>query len=60
MLALWGGRGVVGQVVDPLAEWRRVAVDVRGKALDCGHYLAEEAPEVLLAEVLPFLTVAGD
>jgi haloacetate dehalogenase len=55
MLALWAGRGVVGQVVDPLAEWRRVAVDVRGKALDCGHYLAEEAPEALLAEALPFL-----
>lgn len=55
MLALWGGRGVVGKVVDPLAEWRRVALDVRGKALDCGHYLAEEAPDALLAEVLPWL-----
>lgn len=55
MLALWGGRGVVDKVVDPLAEWRRVALDVRGKALDCGHYVAEEAPEALLAEVLPFL-----
>jgi len=55
MLALWGSRGVVGHVVDPLAEWRRVAADVRGRALDCGHYLAEEAPEALLAEVLPFL-----
>lgn len=55
LLALWGARGVVGQVVDPLAEWRRVAVDVRGKALDAGHYLPEEAPGALLAEVLPFL-----
>ena len=58
MLALWGARGVVGQVVEPLAEWRRVAADVRGRALDCGHYLAEEAPEPLLAEVLPFLEPA--
>ncbi len=55
MLALWGGRGVVGKVVDPLAEWRLVAADVRGKALECGHYVAEEAPEALLAEALPFL-----
>jgi haloacetate dehalogenase len=55
MLALWGDRGVVGKVVDPLAEWRRVAKDVRGRALDCGHYLAEEAPEALLAEVLPWM-----
>ena len=55
MLVLWGARGVVGRVVDPLAEWRLVAADVRGKALDCGHYLAEEAPEAVLAEALPFL-----
>ena len=55
MLALWGARGVVGQVVDPLAEWRRVAETVDGRALDCGHYIPEEAPAALLAEVLPFL-----
>ena len=55
MLALWGGRGVVGKVVDPLAEWHKVALNVQGKSLDCGHYLAEEAPEAVLAEVLPFL-----
>jgi len=55
LLALWGEQGVVGKVVDPLTEWRRVARDVRGKALPCGHYVAEEAPELLLAEVLPFL-----
>ncbi len=46
---------MVGQVVDPLAEWRRVAEDVEGRALDCGHYIPEEAPEAMLAEVLPFL-----
>ena len=30
-------------------EWRRVAADVRGEALPCGHYIAEEAPDALLA-----------
>jgi len=55
MLALWGAQGAVGKVVDPLAEWRLVAADVRGKALDAGHYLPEEVPEAVLAEVLPFL-----
>lgn len=59
MLALWGGQGVVGKVVDPLVEWRRVALDVRGKALDCGHYLPEEAPGAVLAEALPFLLGPG-
>jgi haloacetate dehalogenase len=55
MLALWGARGVVGRVVDPLAEWRLVAADVRGRPLDGGHYLPEEVPDAVLAEVLPFL-----
>ena len=54
LLVLWGAQGVVGQVVEPLAEWRRVAEDVRGQALPFGHYLPEEAPEAVLAEVLPF------
>ncbi len=55
LLALWGAEGVVQRCFDPLAEWRRVASDVRGEALPCGHYIAEEAPEALLARVLPFL-----
>ena len=55
LLALWGEEGVVHRCFKPLDEWRRVARDVRGEALPCGHYIAEEAPEVLLARVLPFL-----
>ncbi len=54
LLALWGEQGVVARCFEPLAEWRRVADDVRGLALPCGHYIAEEAPEPLLAQVLPF------
>ena len=52
---LWGENGIVGKCFDPLAEWRRVAVNVRGGAAPCGHYIPEEAPEALLAEALPFL-----
>jgi haloacetate dehalogenase len=55
LLALWGGQGVVHRCFDPLAEWQRVATDVRGHALDCGHYIAEEAPQALLDAALPFL-----
>jgi len=55
LLALWGAEGVVQRCFDPLAEWRKVADDVRGQALPCGHYVPEEAPEALLAQVLPFL-----
>jgi len=52
---LWGAHGVVARCFAPLSEWQRVADDVRGGALPCGHYLAEEAPDALLAAALPFL-----
>lgn len=52
---LWGAHGVVARCFAPLTEWQRVADDVRGGALPCGHYLAEEAPDALLAAALPFL-----
>ncbi|WP_314439758.1 alpha/beta fold hydrolase [Massilia timonae] len=55
LLALWGEQGVVGRCFEPLEEWKRVADDVQGGALPCGHYIAEEAPELLLGRVLPFL-----
>lgn len=58
LLALWGEQGVVGRCFDPLAEWELVADDVQGGALPCGHYIAEEAPEALLARALPFLAGA--
>ncbi len=55
LLALWGRDGVVQRCFRPLEEWQRVAADVRGEALPCGHYIPEEAPEALLARALPFL-----
>jgi haloacetate dehalogenase len=32
---------------------------VQGEALPCGHYIAEEAPGLLLERVLPFLARRG-
>ena len=55
LLALWGAKGVVGQLYDVLATWREKATHVSGRALDCGHTLQEEAPEALLRELRPFL-----
>lgn len=54
-LALWGADGIVGKCFDPLAEWKKVAANVQGKALPGGHYLPEEVPEALLGEVIAFL-----
>lgn len=54
LLALWGEKGVVHRLFDPIADWKKVARDVRGRALPCGHYLAEEMPDATLAELLAF------
>lgn len=55
LLVLWGEQGVVHRCFKPLAEWQRVAADVRGAPLPCGHYIPEEAPDLLLAHTLDFL-----
>jgi haloacetate dehalogenase len=39
----------------PLDIWRGWATQVEGAAIDCGHLMAEEAPEAVLAQALPFL-----
>ena len=41
---------------DVLEVWRAWTDHVQGHALDCGHYLPEEAPEATLAALKPFLT----
>lgn len=52
VLALWGdGR----RPRDLLPVWRRWADDVTGRGLPCGHFIAEEAPDELLAELVGFL-----
>ena len=51
---LWGIQGVIERYFDPLADWGRVAETVSGRELDCGHYIPEEAPEALLAEIQQF------
>jgi haloacetate dehalogenase len=51
---LWGAHGTVGRCFDVLALWRDAATDVGGRALDCGHYIAEEQPAALLDEMHSF------
>lgn len=51
---LWGAHGTVGRCFDVLALWRDAARQIDGRALDCGHYIAEERPDELLDEMLGF------
>jgi haloacetate dehalogenase len=54
-LILWGATGAVGRIHKPAEIWPRYASDIRGaKALPCGHYLSEEAPEESYAELRAF------
>jgi haloacetate dehalogenase len=55
LLALWSATGYVGRTEDVLRVWREYATDVRGQALPCGHYLAEEMPDETYAALRAFL-----
>ena len=51
---IWAERGFPALTGDPLGIWRRLAVQVTGAQIPgCGHFAMEEAPEAVLAEMLP-------
>ena len=52
---LWGSNGVIERCFDCLALWRERAEIVTGHTLPGGHYLAEELPDMVVAETLTFL-----
>ena len=53
---LWGEHGTVAKCFDVPALWHERALHMTGRAVPCGHYIAEEAPGVLLDEALRFFT----
>jgi len=55
LLALWAERGAMHRMFDVLATWRERASNVTGKPLPGGHFLPEEAPDQVLAEIRAFL-----
>ncbi|WP_198374961.1 alpha/beta fold hydrolase [Neoroseomonas rubea] len=57
MLALWGAKGSLPKWYDPAAIWRGYAAGpLATGAVASGHYLAEEAPEEVLARLDGFLS----
>ena len=59
LLVLWGARGFVGRNYDLLALWREKASRVDGTALDCGHFLPEEAPSEVAQHLQQFILDSG-
>jgi haloacetate dehalogenase len=59
-LVLWATRDDMEELYgDPLDVWGAWAHDLRGGPIESGHQIAEEAPEALVAELLPFLGAAS-
>ena len=54
MQALWGKKAVMEKRYDVLAVWREHAETVSGHAIECGHFIPEEAPEDTTAALLNF------
>jgi haloacetate dehalogenase len=55
VLAIWGEFGKMHGMFDVLATWQEKADVAEGHALPCGHFIPEEVPEALLADLLKFL-----
>jgi len=55
-LALWGGAGIAAGAATPLATWKSWASDVRGLAIESGHFIPEENPEETLAALQMFFS----
>jgi haloacetate dehalogenase len=58
VLAVWGEFGKMHAIFDVLGTWQAKAESVQGHALPCGHFIPEEAPDELLADLLPFLSAS--
>jgi haloacetate dehalogenase len=55
-LVLWGERGVVHALFDPLALWRaQCSAEVSGWSLPSGHYIPEELPDETAQALHAFL-----
>ena len=55
LLILWGSKGKIGQWYDPVDIWGQYSQSgVQGSAVNSGHYLAEEAPSQVIAQLEAF------
>lgn len=50
----WGAEGVIERCFKPLSIWEEYADSVGGSALPSGHYIPEQVPHILLAQLQTF------
>jgi haloacetate dehalogenase len=59
LLVLWGERGLVGRLFDPLAIWTaQCAGTVSGSAMPAGHFIPEELPDETARRLRDFFLAA--
>ena len=59
VLCLWGARGALPFLYgDVLAVWRPWAPDLSGRGVDASHFLVEDQPQEVAAELAAFLRAA--
>lgn len=51
---IWGEFSGLARCLSPLERWKEYADNVQGRSLPCGHYIAEELPDILVKEALDF------
>ncbi|MFC3419589.1 alpha/beta fold hydrolase [Salinicoccus hispanicus] len=56
VLALWSAQGELPEWYDVLSIWRDWTDDVEGRGIECGHFLAEEAPDETYEEMHRFFS----
>ena len=60
VLVLWGGvmpkrpGWQTGGSLDMMTVWKQRADNVRGKGMNCGHFIPEERPHELVSEIMAF------
>ena len=60
-LVLWAARDDLAELFgDPVAIWRRWARVVRGRSIDAGHHIAEDAPDELSRALTSFMSGPPD
>jgi haloacetate dehalogenase len=55
VLVLWADRSAIHRLYNVLDTWRERAPSAHGKAIPSGHFIPEERPDILLAELKTFL-----
>jgi len=55
---LWGQHGVIEKCFDAMKEWKLVheTGEVSGESVDCGHYIPEEKPDVVVRHIQEFFS----